>query len=158
MARTDPARLSASLATTSRSSSVPWLPSASLPLSSSPFEPAVSPSFLYAIHCLILSYTAPTPPRTINKEWQEASNERALDQKMNPLTGTPRSLLSLVYFAHRSSRYRVRGLQRQGLRPRQLELRERYYITVNQLHTCLFNITVPTCDGLLSVSLPSAVL
>ncbi|KAF9012797.1 COX4, subunit IV of cytochrome c oxidase [Hymenopellis radicata] len=29
--------------------------------------------------------TAPEAPRTINKEWQEASNQRALDQKMNPL-------------------------------------------------------------------------
>jgi len=26
-------------------------------------------------------------PRTLNKEWQEASNERALEQKMNPITG-----------------------------------------------------------------------
>ena len=116
--------------------------------------------FLYATHCLIIPNPAPTPPRTINKEWQEASNERALDQKMNPLTGTTRFPLSFVYFAHRYTRYRVRGLQRQGIRPRQLELRERYYITVNQLHTCLFN-TVPTpypCDGFVPVSLPSAVL
>ncbi|KAF8906441.1 cytochrome c oxidase subunit IV [Mucidula mucida] len=30
---------------------------------------------------------APEAPRTINKEWQEASNQRALDQKMNPITG-----------------------------------------------------------------------
>ncbi|GAW00078.1 cytochrome c oxidase subunit v [Lentinula edodes] len=30
---------------------------------------------------------SPAPPRTINKEWQEASNERALEQKMNPITG-----------------------------------------------------------------------
>ncbi|THU96937.1 cytochrome c oxidase subunit IV [Dendrothele bispora CBS 962.96] len=30
---------------------------------------------------------SPEPPRTLNKEWQEASNERALEQKMNPITG-----------------------------------------------------------------------
>ncbi|KAK0463527.1 COX4, subunit IV of cytochrome c oxidase [Desarmillaria tabescens] len=30
---------------------------------------------------------APAPPKTITKEWQEASNERAIEQKMNPLTG-----------------------------------------------------------------------
>ncbi|KAJ3997220.1 cytochrome c oxidase subunit IV family [Lentinula boryana] len=30
---------------------------------------------------------SPAPPRTINKEWQEASNQRALEQKMNPITG-----------------------------------------------------------------------
>ncbi|KAG8217996.1 COX4, subunit IV of cytochrome c oxidase [Butyriboletus roseoflavus] len=30
---------------------------------------------------------APPPPRTITREWQEASNERALEQKMDPFTG-----------------------------------------------------------------------
>jgi len=30
---------------------------------------------------------APPPPKTMTKEWQEASNERALEQKMNPITG-----------------------------------------------------------------------
>ncbi|KAH9930669.1 cytochrome c oxidase subunit IV family [Fomitopsis serialis] len=30
---------------------------------------------------------APPPPKSISKEWEEASNERALEQKMNPITG-----------------------------------------------------------------------
>ncbi|KAJ3533648.1 hypothetical protein NM688_g7250 [Phlebia brevispora] len=30
---------------------------------------------------------APPPPKTMTKEWQEASNERALEQKMNPISG-----------------------------------------------------------------------
>ncbi|EMD38107.1 hypothetical protein CERSUDRAFT_82331 [Gelatoporia subvermispora B] len=30
---------------------------------------------------------APPPPRTITKEWEEAMNERALEQKMNPISG-----------------------------------------------------------------------
>jgi cytochrome c oxidase subunit 4 len=30
---------------------------------------------------------APPPPRTITKEWEEASNERAKEHKMNPITG-----------------------------------------------------------------------
>ncbi|KAH9950230.1 COX4, subunit IV of cytochrome c oxidase [Amylocystis lapponica] len=30
---------------------------------------------------------APPPPKTINKEWEEAANERALEQKMNPISG-----------------------------------------------------------------------
>ncbi|KAK0196510.1 COX4, subunit IV of cytochrome c oxidase [Armillaria mellea] len=30
---------------------------------------------------------APAPPKTITKEWQEASSERAIEQKMNPITG-----------------------------------------------------------------------
>ncbi|KIP08854.1 hypothetical protein PHLGIDRAFT_87511 [Phlebiopsis gigantea 11061_1 CR5-6] len=29
----------------------------------------------------------PPPPRTINKEWEEAMNERALETKMDPITG-----------------------------------------------------------------------
>ncbi|KII88273.1 hypothetical protein PLICRDRAFT_41432 [Plicaturopsis crispa FD-325 SS-3] len=28
-----------------------------------------------------------TPPRTLTKEWEEASNERALEAKINPITG-----------------------------------------------------------------------
>jgi cytochrome c oxidase subunit 4 len=30
---------------------------------------------------------SPPPPRTITKEWEEAANERALEQKMNPISG-----------------------------------------------------------------------
>lgn len=30
---------------------------------------------------------APAPPKTINKEWEAAMTERALEQKMNPITG-----------------------------------------------------------------------
>ncbi|KAF8495383.1 COX4, subunit IV of cytochrome c oxidase [Gautieria morchelliformis] len=30
---------------------------------------------------------APPPPKTITREWQEASNERAIAQKANPITG-----------------------------------------------------------------------
>ncbi len=32
-------------------------------------------------------YLAPPPPKTLTKEWQEASNERALERKQNPITG-----------------------------------------------------------------------
>ncbi|KAJ3737333.1 cytochrome c oxidase subunit IV-domain-containing protein [Lentinula guzmanii] len=35
----------------------------------------------------VIRVFSPAPPRTINKEWQEASNQRALEQKMNPITG-----------------------------------------------------------------------
>ncbi|KIM86435.1 hypothetical protein PILCRDRAFT_816394 [Piloderma croceum F 1598] len=38
------------------------------------------------IYAVIRAY-APPPPRTLTKEWQEASNERAIEQKMNPITG-----------------------------------------------------------------------
>ncbi|KAJ6531544.1 COX4, subunit IV of cytochrome c oxidase [Mycena sp. CBHHK59/15] len=30
---------------------------------------------------------SPPPPKTMSKEWQEAMNERAIEQKMNPITG-----------------------------------------------------------------------
>jgi len=36
---------------------------------------------------LTISAFAPPPPRTLTKEWQEASNQRAIEQKMNPITG-----------------------------------------------------------------------
>ena len=41
-------------------------------------------------------YQGPAPPRTITKEWEQASNERAAEQKMNPIHGTFR--LSTVPF------------------------------------------------------------
>lgn len=36
---------------------------------------------------MIIYLAAPPPPKTINKEWEEASNQRALEQKMNPISG-----------------------------------------------------------------------
>jgi len=33
-------------------------------------------------------HTAPPPPKTITKEWEEASNERAKELKINPITGS----------------------------------------------------------------------
>ncbi|KAG5722086.1 hypothetical protein E4T56_gene15683 [Termitomyces sp. T112] len=32
-------------------------------------------------------YFAPPPPKTISKEWEEATNARALEMKLNPITG-----------------------------------------------------------------------
>lgn len=42
---------------------------------------------------------APPPPKTITREWEEASNQRALEMKLNPITGmyspfVPRGLIS----------------------------------------------------------------
>ncbi|KAF7331594.1 hypothetical protein MKEN_00039000 [Mycena kentingensis (nom. inval.)] len=42
----------------------------------------VSGVLFYAIRSI-----SPPPPKTMSKEWQEAMNERALEQKMNPITG-----------------------------------------------------------------------
>ncbi|KAG1756862.1 COX4, subunit IV of cytochrome c oxidase [Suillus paluster] len=36
---------------------------------------------------LAIRSRAPPPPKTITREWEEASNQRALEQKMNPITG-----------------------------------------------------------------------
>lgn len=53
---------------------------------------AMGKSILYVVlsapSLTIVCVIAPPPPRTITKEWEEASNERAKDQKMNPITGT----------------------------------------------------------------------
>ncbi|KAI0957893.1 hypothetical protein AcW1_006140 [Taiwanofungus camphoratus] len=32
-------------------------------------------------------FFAAPPPKTISKEWEEASNQRAIEQKMNPISG-----------------------------------------------------------------------
>ena len=67
---------------------------------------------------------AKPPPATMTKEWQEASNERALEKKMNPISGRAcfitavyRTLTTLV-----ASRYRLRGLRRKGVRDDQVNL------------------------------------
>ncbi|KAJ7086010.1 cytochrome c oxidase subunit IV-domain-containing protein [Mycena belliarum] len=36
---------------------------------------------------LAIRAVSPPPPKTMSKEWQEAMNERAIEQKMNPITG-----------------------------------------------------------------------
>ncbi|KAF7330881.1 hypothetical protein MVEN_02427600 [Mycena venus] len=35
----------------------------------------------------VIRHVSPPPPKTLSKEWQEAMNERAIEQKMNPITG-----------------------------------------------------------------------
>lgn len=35
----------------------------------------------------VCSLSGPAPPRTMTKEWQEASNERAKEMKLNPISG-----------------------------------------------------------------------
>lgn len=42
---------------------------------------------LWASQVIHLVLVAPPPPRTITKEWEEASNERAKEHKMNPISG-----------------------------------------------------------------------
>ncbi|KIY46942.1 cytochrome c oxidase subunit IV [Fistulina hepatica ATCC 64428] len=43
----------------------------------------VAGALSYVIRC----FPAPEAPKTMTKEWQEAMNERALEQKMNPIKG-----------------------------------------------------------------------
>ena len=38
--------------------------------------------------CMSSSLVAGEPPKTLTKEWQEASNERAKEMNLNPITGT----------------------------------------------------------------------
>ena len=43
-------------------------------------------SVLLILFFLLFIVAAP-PPRTLTKEWQEASNERAKEMNLNPITG-----------------------------------------------------------------------
>ena len=36
----------------------------------------------------VFPLVAPPPPKTMTREWEEASNEKGLEQKQNPFTGT----------------------------------------------------------------------
>lgn len=74
------------------------------------------------------SRLAPPNPKTLSKEWEEATNVIALEKKMNPISGAYLSLISLSsptggsnlrFYAF--SRYLV-GVQRwQGIRAEQVE-------------------------------------
>jgi cytochrome c oxidase subunit 4 len=35
----------------------------------------------------IVHKSAPPPPKTLTKEWEEATNERAREMKINPISG-----------------------------------------------------------------------
>ena len=67
-------------------------------------------------------------PKTMSKEWQEASNERAIEQKLNPISGTfswvfvsfQMSLITLGFFFP-PPRYRFGGLLRKRFRPIEIE-------------------------------------
>jgi hypothetical protein len=41
-------------------------------------------------HAISFLFSAPAPPKTMTKEWQEASTEMAKEQKINPITGKSR--------------------------------------------------------------------
>lgn len=47
------------------------------------YAPTLSDFFIPRLH----ASTAPPPPKTLTKEWQEASNELAREQNMNPISG-----------------------------------------------------------------------
>ena len=76
--------------------------------------------------CVFVVVAAP-PPKTLTKEWQEASNERAKQLNLNPITGTYLKQVSpLINITHSSyiymrffllfSRYIIRRLLRQRFR------------------------------------------
>ncbi|KAI0707818.1 cytochrome c oxidase subunit IV-domain-containing protein [Earliella scabrosa] len=58
--------------------------------------PGTTPKVVLSVGALIgtaavlyfaIRANSPAPPKTLTKEWEEASNERALEQKMNPIYG-----------------------------------------------------------------------
>lgn len=69
---------------------------------------------------------APPPPKTMTKEWEEATNARALEMKLNPITGKPLfrcSLSSARNYSRLSfvTRYLIGRILRQGFRPEQVD-------------------------------------
>ena len=43
--------------------------------------------FILLIYIFSCSCVAAPPPKTLTKEWQEATNERAKEMNLNPITG-----------------------------------------------------------------------
>jgi hypothetical protein len=57
----------------------------------------------------------------MSTEWQEAMNERAIEQKMNPITGGLSAILFAVRMITTAPRYLVGRIQGQGLCHPQIE-------------------------------------
>ena len=88
-------------------------------------------------------FVAAPPPKTLTKEWQEASNERAKELNLNPITGMySTSLYNLQYalssdiiyasFFFSFLRYIIRRLLRQRFRSsKEVELVRPHFQIVN---------------------------
>ena len=111
------------------SQSLYWpLRSVSLPevFFTSPVDPLVGsgitrPVFLPTV---LIATLAGSPPKTMTKEWQEASNERARELNLDPITGKcPRRSISppRLGFSTPFSRCSVRGLFRKRFRAIQVD-------------------------------------
>ena len=78
--------------------------------------------FILLIYIFSCSCVAAPPPKTLTKEWQEATNERAKEMNLNPITGMcPHSpeffnLSNAGFFLFPPSRYLIRRLLRQRFR------------------------------------------
>ena len=75
------------------------------------------PATHFGFNCLF--FLAQPPPRTITREWQEASNELAIKQKADPISGNDIHLIRTIsqnLFTRFFLRYCFRGIQGQGLR------------------------------------------
>lgn len=84
---------------------------------------AISKSLLFTLNFTKALCLGPPPPKTISKEWEEAANQRALEQKMNPITGRHFRFSYQLNFLFGHHRYRVGRIHWQGIRYAQVELR-----------------------------------
>ena len=84
---------------------------------------------------------APPPPKTLTREWEEATNARALEQKMNPISGLCLALSSLgIIFSSAYDALDVQAYHRKGTPGRASSL-NRY---ISGPHSSLLPLTCST--------------
>ena len=64
---------------------------------------------------VLTAVSAHPPPKSMSKEWQEASNERARELNLDPITGEQMARSPSPVIIQTSFRYFVRGLFRKGI-------------------------------------------
>lgn len=81
----------------------------------------------------------------MTKEWQEAMNERAKAQKMNPISGKFISLRTVLSLKNSLiHRYRIGGIRGQGFRAEQVE----FYIILGPINYSMPPISINDMDFL----------
>jgi hypothetical protein len=87
--------------------------------------PENSATSLVPLSTVLTVILAGPPPKTMTKEWQEASNERARELNLDPITGklTDNSVPQIPRSRGLACRCTIRGLFREGVRAIQVDFR-----------------------------------
>lgn len=105
---------------------------------------------------LTLCSAAPAPPSTITREWEEAANQRALEMKLDPITGELNPYFQVAGISDHGLlviRYCVGGIQGQGLRSNQID-KTAGALSLHQQFAAALHLSTSTIQRFIVVTLP----